>query len=162
MRMGWLKVSDGSTGSLTPRLLKIRSEGGARPSGWTGKQTGRPQSVALQRRSGGVALPAWTGGPAGPVGPPVRVAQPGSKTRPGRWGHWDRPFFQYSPLGLNASVRRQCYWKNGKNGKSCALIPTASRPQGICQNRLPKSEMAKRFKGEEDGKTTMFAQLADD
>lgn len=92
MRMAWLKGPDGSTGSLTPRLLKIRSEGFASPSGWTGKQAGRPQSVALQRRSGGVALPAWTGSPAGTVGPPVRVAQPGSKARPGRWGHWDSHF----------------------------------------------------------------------
>ena len=145
MRMAWLAVSDGSTGSLTPRLLKIRSGGAARPSGWTGKQAGRPQSVALQRRSGGVALPAWTGSPAGTVGPPVRVAQPGSKARPGRWGHWDRPFPQYGPLGPNASVRRQCYWGNGKNGKSYALSPTESRPQGVCQNRLPKREMATTF-----------------
>lgn len=97
MRMAWLKGPDGSTGSLTPRLLKIRSEGLASPSGWTEKQAGRPQSVALQRRSDGVALPAWTGTPTGTVGPPVRVAQPGSKARPGRWGHWDSAIFPVQP-----------------------------------------------------------------
>lgn len=84
--MGWLTVSDGSTGSLTLAENPARSEGFASPSGWTGKPAGRPQSVALQRRSGGVALPvldgnpdrdgratgpgrsAWVKGPTGPLG----------------------------------------------------------------------------------------------
>ena len=144
--MGWLKGSGGSTGSLTLAENPARSEGAASPSGWTGKQAGRPQSVALQRRSGGAGLPVLDGKPRqGRSGHRSGSLSPGQRPERAAGDTGTAPFFQYSPLGLNASVRRQCYWKNGKNGKSCALIPTASRPQGICQNGLPKSEMATRI-----------------
>lgn len=154
--MGWLKVSDGSTGSLTPRLLKIRSEGGARPSGWTGKRAGRPQSVALQRRSGGVALPAWTGGPAGPVGPPVRVAQPGSKTRPGRWGHWDSHF----PSAGRSPERRASDSVTGEMAKmanhmlsSLLRVGLRAFAKIVCQ----KGNGNKRKREEDGEKATTFA-----
>lgn len=134
--MGWLTVSDGSTGSLTLAENPTRSEGGARPSGWTGKLTGRPQSGALQRVAAGL------------------LCQLGREARQGRSGHRSgslslgqrperaagdtgtAPFFQYSPLGLNAALP-QCYWKNGKNGNKYRLSPTESRPitfaKFICQ-----------------------------
>ena len=92
--MGWLKGPEGSTGSLAPAEEDpVRRD--RKALGLDGKAGGAAPKRSAPARSGGVALPAWTGGPAGPVGPTFRVAQPGSKTRPGRWGHWDRPFPQY-------------------------------------------------------------------
>lgn len=143
--------------------VKVRSAGSDRPSGWTEGQAGRPQSVAAGSgvAAGPVCQP-WTGSPTG-IG---RVPGPGRTARlkgpQGPTGTYGKAISPVRGVAPNASVRRQCYWGNGKNGKSCALSPTASRPQTVCQNRLPKSEMATRFKGEEDGKTTMFAQLAND
>lgn len=131
--MGWLKGSGGSTGSLALAENSTRSEGLARPSGWTGKQAGRPQSVALQRRSGGVALPAWTGGPTGTVGPPVRVAQPGSKARKGRWGHWDSANFPVRGVAPNAAVHAAVLLGNWQFGNIYRLSPTASRPLTIAK-----------------------------
>lgn len=90
MRMGWLKVSDGSTGALTP----AEEDPGRRARkalGLDGKAGERPQSVALQRRSGGAGLPVLDGkhdrdgratGPGrsarvkGPTGPLGTLGQP--------------------------------------------------------------------------------------
>lgn len=117
MKVGWLKGLDGPTGALIPAENPTRSEGAARPSGWTGKRAGRPQSVALQRRSGGAGLPVLDGNPDrdGRATGPGRSAWVKGPTGP--LGTLGQPFFQYSPLGLNAALP-QCYWKNGKNGKS--------------------------------------------
>lgn len=133
MRMAWLTGPDGSTGSLTPRLLKIRSEGAARPSGWTEKQAGRPQSVALQRRSGGAGLPVLDGNPDrdGRATGPGRSAWVKGPTGPlGTLGQANFPVRGVAP---NAAFHAAVLLGNWQFGNIYRLSPTASKPLTIAK-----------------------------
>lgn len=114
--------------------VKVRSAGSDRPSGWTERQAGRPQSVAAGSgvAAGPVCQP-WTGSPTG-IG---RVPGPGRTARlkgpQGPTGTYGKAKFPVRGVAPNAAFHAAVLLGIWQFGNIYRLSPTASRPFTIAK-----------------------------
>lgn len=133
---------------------KGRSVGSDRPLGWTGKTTGWPRSAASGGAEGSVCR-LGREARKGLAGAKGRFAQLGPKALKGRLGTWAGQFSGTARRAERGVSR--CVTGKLAKWQQMSPQPYCDKAFRVCQNRLPKREMATNFWGNfrrrEDGKT---------